>query len=92
MNSLRPHRSDPAPATIEATPQAIEVIAIRLATMAMLVPRSRDMSNRNGARVVPLHEAANIPRHAAANSAHGIGGVPGSTTGSAFECDDMQQA
>ena len=40
----------------------------------------------------PLHEAANMPRHAAANSAHGIGGVPDSTTGSVFDCDDMKRA
>ena len=35
----RPHRSDPAPATSEETPQATEVIAIRLATSGRLVPK-----------------------------------------------------
>ena len=55
-------------------PQEIEVIATRLATSGRLVARSRAMSIRNGARVVPLQEAANIPRQAAASSGQGIRG------------------
>src|SRR5260370_10354714 len=73
-NGRRPHRSDPAPAISEAAPQATEVIAMRLATSGRLVVRSRAMSIRNGARVVPLQDAANMPRQASASSAQGIGG------------------
>src|SRR3954447_20751131 len=70
----RPKRSDQAPAKIKETPQATEGSAIRLATSGRLVARSRAMSIRKGARVVPLEEAANIPRQAAASSAQGMGG------------------
>ena len=73
----RPQRSDPAPAISEAAPQATEVIAIRLATSATEVPRSRAMSIRKGARVVPEEEAANMPRQQAASSAQGIRGSAG---------------
>ena len=51
------------------TPQATEVIAIRFATSGRLVSRSRAMSMRKGARVLPLEEAANMPRQAAASRA-----------------------
>ena len=70
----RPQRSDPAPASSEATPQATEVIAIRLATSASEVSRSRAMSSRKGARVVPEQEAANMPRQQATSSAQGMRG------------------
>ena len=68
----RPHRSDPAPASIDAIPQAIEVIATRLATSGTLTRRSCAISIRNGARVVPLAAAVNIASEAAASNAHGI--------------------
>jgi hypothetical protein len=48
------------------------------------------MSIRNGARVVPLQEAANIPRQPAASIAHGIGGAAGKITVS--EREVMAQA
>ena len=73
-NGRRPQRSDPAPATSEETPHATEVIAIRLATSGRLVRRSRAMSRGKGARVVPLEDAANMPRQAAASSAQGMRG------------------
>jgi 2-methylisocitrate lyase-like PEP mutase family enzyme len=75
-NGRRPHRSDPVPAISGAIPQAIEVIATRFATNGRLVRRSLAMAKRNGARVVPLQAAANIPRHAAASSGQGIRGKP----------------
>src|SRR3712207_9433196 len=49
-------RSEPAPAISEVAPQAIEVMAIRFATSGRLEDRSRAMSIRKGARVVPLQE------------------------------------
>ena len=71
-NGRRPHRSDPAPANIDASPQEIEVMATRLATSGTLTRRSRAMSIRNGARVVPLAAAVNIASDAAASNAQGI--------------------
>src|SRR4051794_4940292 len=59
-NGRLPQRSDPAPATIDERPQAIEVIATRLATTGTLLDRSRAISIRNGARVVPLAAAVNM--------------------------------
>ena len=70
-NGRRPHRSDPAPANIDASPQEIEVMATRLATSGTLTRRSRAMSIRNGARVVPLAAAVNIASDAAASNAQG---------------------
>ena len=63
------------PAKTEDTPQEIDVAAIRFATIGRLVDRSRAMSIRKGARVVPEEEAANMPRQAAASSAQGRDGT-----------------
>ena len=64
-------RSDSQPATAEVSPQVIDVSDTRLATSGMVTSRSRAMSSRKGARVVPLDDAANEPKQAAAISAHG---------------------
>ena len=71
-NGRRPHRSDPAPANIDVIPHEIEVTATRLATSGTLTRRSRAMSIRNGARVVPLAAAVNMASDAAASNAQGI--------------------
>ena len=71
-NGRRPHLSDPAPATNEAMPQAMEVMAIRFATTGKLVARSWAMTSRNGARVVPLLDAANMARQAAISRGQGM--------------------
>src|SRR5262249_51448229 len=70
-NGRRPQRSEPAPARIEVMPQETELMAIRLATRATLVDRSRAMSMRNGARVVPLADMVNMVRQATDSSTHG---------------------
>ena len=62
------------PAIMPETAHETEVAATRSATSGMLVDRSRAMSNRNGARVVPLEEAANMASPPASSSAHGMGG------------------
>ena len=67
-----PQRSEPAPAKIEVMPQATEVIATRLAISGTLTDRSRAMSIRNGARVVPLAATVNIASEAASSRAHGM--------------------
>ncbi len=56
-----------------AIAQEMEVAAARSATQSMLVDRSRAMSNRNGARVVPLEAAANMASAPAASNAQGMG-------------------
>ena len=71
-NGRRPHRSDSAPATMAANPQAIEVTATRLATSGTLLDRSRAMSIRNGARVMPLPAAVNMASEAAISRAQGM--------------------
>jgi hypothetical protein len=45
------------------------------------------MSSKNGARVVPLLEAANIASAQAANSAQGMGGDRGTGIVAAEACD-----
>src|SRR6202008_317914 len=70
-NGRRPHRSDPAPANIDATPQEIEVTATRLATSGTLTRRSRAMSIGTGPRVGPRPAAVNIASDAAASKAQG---------------------
>ena len=71
-NGRVPQRSDPAPANIEVMPQATEVMATRLATSGTLTDRSRAMSIRNGARVVPLAATVNIASEAASSKAQGM--------------------
>ena len=71
-NGRVPQRSEPAPAKIEVMPQATEVMATRLAISGTLTERSRAMSIRNGARVVPLAATVNIASEAASSNAHGI--------------------
>src|ERR1700733_12427552 len=70
-NGRRPQRSEPAPASIDVMPHDTELIAIRLATNATLTDRSRAMSIRNGARVVPLADMVNMVRQATDSSTHG---------------------
>ena len=67
----RPTRSDSQPARAEVMPQAVAVSDTRLATSGMLTSRSRAMSSRKGARVVPLEVAAKEPRQAAPIRAQG---------------------
>ena len=67
-----PQRSEPAPAKIEVMPQATELIATRLATNGTLTDRSRAMSIRNGARVVPLAATVNIASEATVSKAQGM--------------------
>ena len=66
-NASGPPIGRPSPPTVgagarqhRAIPQAIEVAATRSATSGTLTERSRAMSIRNGARVVPLAAAVNI--------------------------------
>ena len=66
-----PQRSEPAPANIEVMPQATEVMATRLAISGTLTDRSRAMSIRNGARVVPLAATVNIASEATSSRAQG---------------------
>ena len=67
----RPRTSDSQPATADETPHAVAVREMRLATSAMLTERSRPMSIRKGARVVPLEVQANMPSEAAPIRAQG---------------------
>src|SRR3990167_7256460 len=67
----RPMRSDSQPPKAEATPQETDVSDTRLATSCMETSRSRAISSRNGARVVPLEVVANEPRQAAPIRAQG---------------------
>ena len=53
-------------------PQEIELIATRSAISGTLADRSRAISIRNGARVVPLAATVNIASDAAASSGHGM--------------------
>ena len=76
-NGRRPQRSDKAPASIAEIAQETEVADTRLATRGMLVDKSLAISSRNGARVVPLLEAANIANAPVASIAHGMGGARG---------------
>ena len=66
-----PHRSAPVPAKIEVMPQVMELIATRLAISGTLVCRSRAISIRNGARVVPLAETVNMASEVATSSGQG---------------------
>ena len=70
-NGRVPQRSEPAPAKIEVMPQATEVMATRLAISGTLTERSRAMSIRNGARVVPLAATVNIASEAASSRGQG---------------------
>src|SRR6266851_4623423 len=63
-SGCRPTTSDNQPPSAEVMPQAVAVSDTRLATTGMLTSRSRAMSSRNGARVVPLEVAAKEPRQA----------------------------
>src|SRR4051794_25352109 len=67
-----PQRSDAAPAPIDARPHAIEVMASKLAISGTLLDKSRAMSIRNGARVMPVADAVNMPSDAAIRSGQGM--------------------
>ena len=67
----RPTTSHSQPAAADETPHAVAVSDMRLATSGMLTERSRAMSIRKGARVVPLEVQANMPRQAAPIRAQG---------------------
>ena len=60
------------PAITDVTPQESELMATRSAINGTLADRSRAISIRNGARVVPLAATVNMASDATANSGHGI--------------------
>jgi hypothetical protein len=53
----------------------------------MLVDKSLAMSSKNGARVVPLAEAANIASAPVASSGHGIGAARRTGIDAIVVCD-----
>src|ERR1700733_8306044 len=71
-NGRVPQRSDPAPAITDVTPQESELMATRSAISGTLADRSRAISIRNGARVVPLAATVNMASDAAGSSGPGI--------------------